>query len=61
VIGRFFAPKMHLTFDITHEGEKRNARRLGHFFSGQNHFFFVRGADVRIRDTPQTERERARG
>jgi hypothetical protein len=47
--------KISLEFDIVEAGEKKQCASVMALLCGENHFFFVRTCDVRIRATNRQE------
>jgi hypothetical protein len=43
-----FRTEMYLGFDNVDEGEQRESVPITALFCSENHFFFVRGCDVRV-------------
>ncbi len=50
-----FRSKISLEFDIVEAGEKKQCASVMALLCGENHFFFVRTCDVRIRATNRQE------
>ncbi len=44
-----FRSKMCLSFDLVDAGERKDGASVTALLCGQNHFFFIRSCDIRIR------------